>query len=120
MAANNRSLDFDTGGGGVLGHRGQHGGDNGERRLVIRAGIPGSVCGQVGRVVGGGRIAVKAEAGWEVSELVGGVFREALHVDLGEVDVEVERQVGRGGASKGRAGAVDGAGVIGRVVIGRI
>lgn len=113
LAANDRALDFDPRGGGVLGHGCQHGGHDRKRGLIIRAGIPRGIGRHARRVVRRGRVAVEAKGGR--------VLGEVLHVYLGQVEVEVERQVGGGGGTEDGTGTVEGAGVVREgVVIGRV
>lgn len=122
LAANDWSLGLDTSGGGVFRHRCQHGGHDRKRGLIVGAGIPGCVGGHGGRVVWGRRVAVEAKGGRQLADLVGRVLGKVLHHgDLGKVEIEVERQVGRGGGTKDWAGAVDGAGMVREgVVIRRV
>jgi len=122
LAANDWSLSLGTSGGGVFRHRCQHGGHNRKRGFIVGAGIPGRIRGHDGRVVWGGRVAVEAKGGRQLADLVGRVLGKVLHHgDLGEVEIEVERQVGRGGGTENWAGAVYGAGMVREgVVIRRV
>ena len=122
LAANDWSLSLGTSGGGVFRHRRQHGGHDRKRGFIVGASIPGCVRGHGGRVVWGGRVAVKAKGGRQLADLVRRVLGEVLHHgDLGKVEIEVERQVGRGGGTEDWSGAVDGAGMVREgVVIRRI
>ena len=121
MAANDWSLKLSTSRGGVLGHRRQHGGHDRQGGLVVRAGIPRCVGGHAGGVIWRGGVAVEAKGSRQLADAVGRVLGQVLHAYLGEVEIEVERQVGGGGGSEDWTGAVDGAGVVREgVVIGRV